>query len=78
MGLSRAEKTETHDRIVRMAARSAHLPRKRRAFAREALATMIGAVSMARAVDDDALANENLKTAAVALEARLSEGRDPR
>jgi TetR/AcrR family transcriptional repressor of nem operon len=53
----------------------AHLPKKkRRAFALEALATMVGAVSMARAVNDEALSNEILKTAAAALKSRLSGG----
>ncbi len=53
---------------------TAHVPRKkRRALALEALATLVGAVSMARAVDDDALSREILATAASALKARLSK-----
>ena len=52
---------------------TAHLPKKkRRSLALEALATMVGAVSMARAVNDESLSQEILKTAADALKARLA------
>lgn len=60
--------------VVLIAQLTAHVPRKkRRALALEALATLVGAVSMARAVDDDALSREILATAASALKARLSK-----
>jgi TetR/AcrR family transcriptional repressor of nem operon len=49
----------------------AHLPEKtRRAGALEALTTLVGAVSMARAVNDDKLSREILKNAGEALKAR--------
>jgi len=47
-------------------------PKKRRAHALESLATLVGALSMARAVNDDKLSKEILKTAANALKARLA------
>lgn len=43
----------------------------RRALALEALATMVGALSMARAVNDDGLSREILETASAGLKARL-------
>jgi TetR/AcrR family transcriptional repressor of nem operon len=50
-----------------------HMPqRRRRAAALAALATLVGAVSMARAVNDDALSREILKSAADDLKARLA------
>lgn len=50
-----------------------HLPKKkRRAFALDALATLVGAMSMARAVNDATLSQEILTTAAAALKARLA------
>ena len=50
-----------------------HLPqKKRRAAAVTALATLVGAVSMARAVNDDKLSREILKSAADALKAQLA------
>jgi TetR/AcrR family transcriptional repressor of nem operon len=50
-----------------------HVPqKKRRAAALAALATLVGAVSMARAVNDDALSREILKSAADDLKARLA------
>jgi len=51
----------------------AHLPqRKRRAAAVSALATLVGAVSMARAVNDPALSREILKAAADTLKQQLA------
>lgn len=51
-----------------------HQPQKqRRAYALESLATLVGALSMARAVNDDKLSKEILKTAADALKARLAK-----
>lgn len=44
---------------------------RRRATAISALSTLVGAVSMARAVDDDALSREILASAALELKARL-------
>jgi TetR/AcrR family transcriptional repressor of nem operon len=44
---------------------------QRRAWALAALATLVGAVSMARAVNDEALSREILKSAADALKVRL-------
>jgi TetR/AcrR family transcriptional repressor of nem operon len=50
-----------------------HLPaKKRRAAALTALATLVGAVSMARAVNDDKLSREILKSASDALKAQLT------
>jgi TetR/AcrR family transcriptional repressor of nem operon len=50
-----------------------HIPqKKRRPAALAALATLVGAVSMARAVNDDALSREILKSAADDLKARLA------
>jgi TetR/AcrR family transcriptional repressor of nem operon len=50
-----------------------HLPpKKRRAAAVTALATLVGAVSMARAVNDDKLSREILKSASDALKAQLA------
>jgi TetR/AcrR family transcriptional regulator, transcriptional repressor for nem operon len=46
-------------------------PKKRRAVALSALATLVGAVSMARAVSDDTLSREILKSAAEDLKERL-------
>jgi TetR/AcrR family transcriptional repressor of nem operon len=58
------------DLIVKLVA---HLPpKKRRAAALTVLATLVGAVSMARAVNDDELSKEILKSAADALEAQLA------
>lgn len=49
-----------------------HVPqKKRRPAAMAAFATLVGAVSMARAVNDDALSREILKSAANDLKARL-------
>ncbi len=51
----------------------AHMPqKKRRSAALAALATLVGAVSMARAVNDDTLSREILKSAADDLKARLA------
>jgi TetR/AcrR family transcriptional regulator, transcriptional repressor for nem operon len=51
----------------------AHLPAKqRRPSALAALATLVGAVSMARAVNDEKLSREILKSAADELKARLA------
>jgi len=44
----------------------------RRATAITALSTLVGAVSMARAVDDDALSSEILASAASELKAQLA------
>jgi len=50
-----------------------HMPlKKRRSVALAALATLVGAVSMARAVNDDTLSREILKSAADDLKARLA------
>jgi TetR/AcrR family transcriptional regulator, transcriptional repressor for nem operon len=50
-----------------------HLPQKRRrAGALAALATLVGAVSMSRAVNDEKLSREILKSAADELKARLA------
>jgi TetR/AcrR family transcriptional repressor of nem operon len=50
-----------------------HLPAKqRRRAALAALATLVGAVSMARAVNDDKLSREILRSAADALKAQLA------
>jgi TetR/AcrR family transcriptional repressor of nem operon len=50
----------------------AHMPqKKRRSTALAALATLVGAVSLARAVNDEALSREILKSAADDLKARL-------
>jgi TetR/AcrR family transcriptional repressor of nem operon len=46
--------------------------KKRRSVALAALATLVGAVSMARAVNDDVLSREILKSAAEDLKARLA------
>jgi len=46
--------------------------KKRRAAALAALASLVGAVSMARGVNDDALSREILKSAADDLKARLA------
>jgi TetR/AcrR family transcriptional repressor of nem operon len=51
----------------------AHMPqKKRRPAALAALATLVGALSMARAVNDEALSREILKSAADDLKARLA------
>jgi TetR/AcrR family transcriptional repressor of nem operon len=51
----------------------AHLPqKKRRSAALAALATLVGAVAMARAVNDDKLSREILKSSADELKARLA------
>ena len=64
------------DRYVALIAQLiAHLPQKqRRAAALAALATLVGAVAMARAVNDDKLSREILKAAADELKSRLGAG----
>jgi TetR/AcrR family transcriptional repressor of nem operon len=58
------------DLIMRLIA---HMPqKKRRPAALAALSTLVGAVSMARAVNDEALSREILKSAADDLKARLA------
>jgi TetR/AcrR family transcriptional repressor of nem operon len=57
------------DLIMKLIEGTAH--KKRRAVALAALATLVGAVSMARAVNDETLSREILKSAADELKARL-------
>ena len=71
---ARAAYTVQVGRYVDLIARMiGHLPqKKRRAAALAALATLVGAVSMARAVNDEKLSREILKVAADELKARLA------
>lgn len=71
---TRAAYTAQVDRYVALIAQLIqHLPRKRRrSAALAALATLVGAVAMARAVNDDRVSREILKAAADELKARLA------